>query len=192
MRRAGRMRRITLACGLWAVVGQMACGGEPKAEPTAPVSAAPSAAVVASAASEASATPPSAPAFETQNPMRPVIGGGPPAGGGFVPKSDTPEQFETTVGAEFSIVVDSNPSTGFSWKVVEPLDARVAFVSQDYAGGSPVGEAPMPGRGGKATLRFKAVAAGEAKVTLRYARPWEQPGTAGVEAPVRVYTVTVK
>jgi inhibitor of cysteine peptidase len=186
------MRRVTLASGLWALFGQLACGGEPKAEPTAPVSTAPTAAVVASTAPGASATPPSAPAFDTQNPMRPVIGGGPPAGGGYVPKSDTPEQLETTVGAEFTIVVDSNPSTGFSWKVVEPLDTHVAFVSQSYEGGSAVGEAPLPGRGGKATLRFKAVTAGEAKVTLRYARPWEQPGTAGVEAPVRVFTVMVK
>jgi predicted secreted protein len=177
------MKRIVGACGLWAAFGTMACGGEPKAEPTAAVSAAPTAA--ASAA-------PSAPALSTENPMRPVIGGGPPAGGGYLPASDTPDRFATTVGEEFSIVVASNPSTGFSWKVVEPLDARVAFVAQSYEGAPPVGSTPMPGAGGKATLRFKAVSTGEASVTIRYARPWEQPGTAGVEAPTRTYVVEVK
>jgi predicted secreted protein len=92
------------------------------------------------------------------------------------------------------VVLEANASTGFTWRVVEPLDPRLAFVDQAYAGAAPMGPGGLPivGAPGQATLRFKAVAAGEVKLVLRYARPWEQPGAPGVEGMERTFTVVVQ
>jgi inhibitor of cysteine peptidase len=79
------------------------------------------------------------------------------------------------VGHEFIIELDSNPSTGFSWQ------ASYDTTRLELVGGEPTYEADetgegIVGAGGTEFFRFKALKAGEAQITLTYARPWEGGG----------------
>lgn len=82
-----------------------------------------------------------------------------------------PEKLTATAGSNFTLSLPANATTGFSWKVVEPLDPHLNLVEQTYE--TEPGE-PMPGRGGTAKLVFQAVTSGVATLTLVYVRPWEQ------------------
>jgi predicted secreted protein len=161
----------------FAASGGAACGSQQSQSPEA-----------AAAAPSVESAPP------TLNPMRPQLGGGPALGGATEPKAATPERLMVKAGETFEVVLDANASTGFAWRVVEPLDARLAFTEQVYAGAAPItpGGLPLVGAPGKATLRFKAVTVGEATLVLRYARPWEPPGAPGVEGFERTFTVVVQ
>ncbi len=101
--------------------------------------------------------------------------------------SDPSKQLEAAVGNEFKIIIDSNPSTGYHWELVNELDkSSVEFVAKDYRGS---GEDTMPGSGGVDVWMFKAVAAGETHITLGYYSPSNDP----VEPQQTVtFTVTVK
>jgi inhibitor of cysteine peptidase len=100
--------------------------------------------------------------------------------------SDPAKNLEATAGNEFKIIIDSNPTTGYHWEIVGELDANVIeFISNDFRGSEPV----MPGSGGVDVWVFKAVAAGETKITLGYYPPSNDP----VEPQQKVtFTVTVK
>lgn len=100
--------------------------------------------------------------------------------------SDPARQLEAAAGNEFKIIIDSNPSTGYHWELVDELDDDIVeFVSREYRGG----EEAMPGSGGVDVWIFKAVAAGETHITLGYYPPSNDP----VEPQQTViFTVIVK
>jgi inhibitor of cysteine peptidase len=82
------------------------------------------------------------------------------------------ETVELSVGQEFTIALESNPSTGYGWEVLpmpEPVVKQVgeAEFKQDETSGRRVGV------GGTATFRFKAVEAGNGPLKLVYRRSWE-------------------
>jgi len=170
------------------VAALAACGGH-KSQPNEAAGATPSPETASGTAPSQETAAGAAPL--TLNPMRPQLGGGPALGGGGLARAVTPSTISVKVGEVFEVVLEANASTGFTWRVVDPLDVRLAFVDQAYTGPSPVGPggAPLVGAPGQATLRFKAVTAGEVKLNLRYARPWEQPGAPGVEGAERSFTV---
>lgn len=89
-------------------------------------------------------------------------------------------------GKEFSVTLNANITTGYTWEFkTEPDSKVVVLVDQRYEAppaSSRVGEA------GKQRFRFKAVAAGSAKLDLQYVRPWEDPRQAVQTA---VFTVTI-
>jgi predicted secreted protein len=87
-----------------------------------------------------------------------------PAAGGTRPAlTDPATPIEVTAGETFHIVVVSNPSTGYHWDIIDELDGNIVeFVSSGYTADEPV----MPGSGGVDVWTFKAVAAGEALITL--------------------------
>ena len=100
--------------------------------------------------------------------------------------SDPGKSIEVAAGNEFKIVIDSNPSTGYHWELVGELDETVLeFVSNDYRASEPV----MPGSGGRDVWVFKAVAAGEAAITLGYYPPSNDPVD---PAQTVTFTVIVK
>jgi inhibitor of cysteine peptidase len=71
-------------------------------------------------------------------------------------------------GEMFEIVVPSNSSTGYRWKIVPELDeAMVQFVDQEYVAEQPV----IPGSGGVDVWTFRAVSAGDTTVVLGYYPP---------------------
>ncbi len=100
--------------------------------------------------------------------------------------SDPAKILEAAAGSEFKIIIDSNPTTGYHWEIVDELDANVVeFVSKDFKGSEPV----IPGSGGVDVWTFKALNAGETLITLGYYPPSNDP----VEPQQTVtFTVTVK
>lgn len=100
--------------------------------------------------------------------------------------SDPAKNLEATVGNEFKILIESNPSTGYHWELVGDLDATVVeFVSNEYKGDEPA----IPGSGGVQVWTFKAVSAGEAQITLGYYPPSNEPTD---PQQIVTFAVTVK
>lgn len=100
--------------------------------------------------------------------------------------SEPGKSIEVAAGNEFKIVIDANPSTGYHWELIGDLDGAVLeFVSNDYRASEPV----MPGSGGKDVWTFKAIAAGEADITLGYYPPSNDPVD---PAQTVTFTVVVK
>ena len=103
-------------------------------------------------------------------------------------KPDDPQvKIDASVGKEFKVVLESNPSTGYHWEIVGKLDSNVVeFVNKEYKSAS---STPMPGGGGQDTFVFKAVGAGQTTITLGY----YPPSNAAVEPEkTETFTVTVK
>ncbi|MDD5668199.1 MAG: protease inhibitor I42 family protein [Actinomycetota bacterium] len=76
-------------------------------------------------------------------------------------------------GEEFAVVLASNPTTGYQWKLAEPLESEiVVLVKTEY-------EAPdteLLGAGGEEKWTFMAEGLGHTSITLSYVRPWEEGG----------------
>jgi len=75
------------------------------------------------------------------------------------------------VGEEFTITLDSNPTTGYSWKLPEKFsEGIIKLVNHEFQ----PPETQRKGAGGKEIWRFKAVTAGKTTITLDYVRLWEK------------------
>jgi inhibitor of cysteine peptidase len=89
------------------------------------------------------------------------------------PSFDNPDKLiEVTVGQEFRIVLEANPTTGFTWQLAAPLDESLVTLA-----GNTYDSTPTPGRtgvGGKQTWTFKSKRRGQTVIALQYARPWEK------------------
>jgi inhibitor of cysteine peptidase len=84
------------------------------------------------------------------------------------------EEIEVEAGVDFAIALVSNPSTGYSWRLAEPLDEEVvALVSSVFEEKSVEGGEEEAGAPGEELWTFSAVAAGETEIKLEYVRPWE-------------------
>jgi inhibitor of cysteine peptidase len=101
--------------------------------------------------------------------------------------SDPQQPIEVGAGEEFSIVLESNPTTGYHWAIVGELDSNVVgFVKNDYTSTS---DPNQVGGGGLDVWSFKAASAGQAQITLGYYPPSNEL----VEPQQKViFTVTVK
>lgn len=99
--------------------------------------------------------------------------------------TDPAAPIETRAGQEFTIVLRSNRTTGYSWMLADSLDARlVALVRDDYlADPAPAG---IAGSGGRERWTFRALTPGETVIQMKYARAWEQPSPGVETADVRV------
>jgi len=88
-------------------------------------------------------------------------------------------EFVVSVGDEFTIVLEANVTTGFSWQLEQPLDESIlAHVDDDYiAPGTDAVGAP-----GKQELTFRAVGNGSTRIDLWYIRPFDSPPDPGNEA----------
>lgn len=97
--------------------------------------------------------------------------------------SDPSRTIEVAVGESFSVLLDSNPTTGYSWQMIEqPADRAVALTVSGY-------EAPrtnLAGAPGRQRLTFRAESAGIEKLVFHYLRPWEKNTD-----PARTVTFTV-
>lgn len=86
-------------------------------------------------------------------------------------------------GQLFVIVLDSNPSTGYSWEVAE-IDEKIL---RQVGKSEFRQESGLLGAPGKQILRFEAVAAGYTTLKLIYHRPWEK----GVEPTRKIFIEAV-
>ena len=86
------------------------------------------------------------------------------------------------VGDTLEVSLESNPTTGYSWSVVQADPAIL------QSAGDPVFQpsSGLMGAGGTVTHRFTTVGAGETTLKLIYARLFEPKF-----APLKTYTVTV-
>jgi len=84
-------------------------------------------------------------------------------------EEDAGSTVELRVGDTMEVVLDGNPTTGFSWETVA-VDASV-LKQLGEPGFEPYTN--LIGSGGKFTFRFEAVASGQTLLRLVYHRPWE-------------------
>ncbi len=109
----------------------------------------------------------------------------PGAGGKEITRADNGKTVEVARGSEVKVVLESNPTTGYSWQVKE---VDTAILKQ-------VGEAQFKadssaiGAGGKETFTFNAASAGQTTLKMEYRRPWEKDVPAAESFAV---TVVVK
>jgi len=83
-------------------------------------------------------------------------------------ESPLADHITSHVGGTFEIVLDSNPTAGYSWQV-EYDETHLELVDQTFQASS-----DLIGAGGTETFVFEALRDGETKVTMVYKRPWEQ------------------
>ena len=97
---------------------------------------------------------------------------------------DNGKQITVQTGDIVTVTLVSNPTTGYSWQVMQ-IDNSI-FI-QD--GGPKYKESPgaegLVGAGGTETFRFKAIRAGETSLELGYMRPWESV------QPIETFTIKV-
>lgn len=87
--------------------------------------------------------------------------------------SDPNTPIDVKKGEDFVIALESNPSTGYLWELVEEPDSSIlAFESMRYV--QPVTEEGTVGAPGKELWRFDTLEAGSAKISFKYVRPWEK------------------
>jgi inhibitor of cysteine peptidase len=84
------------------------------------------------------------------------------------------------------LTLESNPTTGFRWEVVEKKDAVLQLVGEAEFKVASELDPPPPGTGDVEIFRFQAVEAGEAGLDLVYHRPCEE----GVE-PLETFSIQV-
>lgn len=85
-------------------------------------------------------------------------------------KKDNGTLVDLKAGETFTVSLEGNPTTGYSWEV-EGIDPAVIELSgePDYKSDS-----SLVGSGGMFKFTFKAVAAGASSLKLVYHRPWEE------------------
>ena len=82
-----------------------------------------------------------------------------------------PKNTKVKVGAIFSFPIASNPTTGYSWKLLNISDKKVIqSLGSKYA----APKTNLVGAGGKETWIFKAIKKGKSQIELGYLRPWEK------------------
>lgn len=84
--------------------------------------------------------------------------------------SDNGRQVELQKGQALVITLESNPTTGFMWEVVELEESILRQIGEAEF----QSESEAVGAGGTETFRFEAVKAGQMALKLVYHRPWEE------------------
>lgn len=96
------------------------------------------------------------------------------------------EIVEATVGEDFVISVETNPTTGYSWHLVDPLPPCVRFIGAVYEPYQT--DPPVIGGGGVEHWTFRAECEGTETITLELYPP--QPGAEPVDETT--YTVVIR
>jgi len=99
---------------------------------------------------------------------------------------DSGKTLEVRVGDSVKLVLETNPTTGFSWNKIEDVDKSILKLEKnDYRQNANPGR--MVGVGGNTTIVYRAIKAGSAKIDLVDMQPWEPDSEFKTE-----YSVTVK
>lgn len=81
-------------------------------------------------------------------------------------------EFEVDVGDEFTVTLESNVTTGYSWQLEQPLDdSLLTLVDDDYI----APETDTAGAPGEQQLTFRSVGGGNTTIELWYIRPFDNP-----------------
>ena len=91
----------------------------------------------------------------------------------WVTEDDAGTEIALKVGDSLIVALDSNPSTGFEWALVNISDPSVIQkVHNEYKGPEPT-SSPLVGQGGEELWTFSPLNSGTATINMMYARPWE-------------------
>ena len=106
------------------------------------------------------------------------------AKGANLTETDNGKQNTVKPGDVITLTLNSNPTTGYSWQVME-IDNAVLAQQGDPEYKQASGTEGLVGAGGTETFHFKASGAGSVTLKLGYMRPWESV------PPVDVFTIQV-
>lgn len=101
----------------------------------------------------------------------------------LTPLGASAEEWRMKVGQTRALALQSNPSTGYGWTLISPPGDMLVVRDRGYQPRKPV----LPGSPGTHLWSLTAQRPGEARVTFRYARPWET----GADATIRNLKVTI-
>ena len=86
--------------------------------------------------------------------------------------ADNGKQIIVKSGDVMTVTLVSNPTTGYSWQVMEIDNAILVQDGEPEYKQSSSAEG-LVGAGGTETFKFKAIGSGETMLELGYMRPWE-------------------
>ncbi len=101
-----------------------------------------------------------------------------------VTKADADKTVMVAPGQTLEVVLDANPSTGYTWTIASAPEFLKSEGEPTFASESASG---VVGAGGKQTLTFSVTAAGKGELSLNYVRPWET-----TTAPAETFKVDVE
>jgi inhibitor of cysteine peptidase len=88
--------------------------------------------------------------------------------GGVYTADDAGQTISASAGERFDLVLPSNPTTGYRWKMAQSPDGEVVrLYRNDYTSESP----GTIGGGGHETWTFRAVSPGSTALTMQYVAP---------------------
>ena len=94
------------------------------------------------------------------------------ANGTSITDADNGKQITVKSGDVITVTLASNPTTGYSWQVME-IDNAVLVQQGDPEYRQASGTEGLVGAGGTETFRFKGTGTGRTTLKLGYMRPWE-------------------
>jgi inhibitor of cysteine peptidase len=108
----------------------------------------------------------------------------------YADESNSGKELQMAPGNTLQVALDSNPTTGFKWELVQISDRAVLEKVSDIFEKPMVkqreGSPPIVGAGGKEFWTFKALKPGTAVISMEYSRPWE-----GGEKGINKFSLTV-
>ncbi|HYY67202.1 MAG TPA: protease inhibitor I42 family protein [Nitrososphaeraceae archaeon] len=78
------------------------------------------------------------------------------------------ETIHTSAGGDFTIKLESNPTTGYKW-IPNYDDSSLKLISDEF-----VSETTLMGSGGIQRLSFRALKPGATEIEVVQKRPWEK------------------
>ncbi|HVN95769.1 MAG TPA: protease inhibitor I42 family protein [Syntrophorhabdaceae bacterium] len=97
---------------------------------------------------------------------------------------DPKRAIQLKVGEAFSIVLDSNPATGYQWQLTAPPDDKIVrLVRSEYR----ASQTNLVGAGGEEIWTFSTVGPGQVTLAFKYMRPWEKDKEPERKALFKVY-----
>jgi inhibitor of cysteine peptidase len=98
-------------------------------------------------------------------------------------ESSSGQQIEIASNGVFTVTLESNQTTGYSWELKEIGDTSILQkTSNEYI----APDTNLVGAGGQEVWTFKALKAGETTLTMEYSQPWERGDKAN-----KTFSITV-
>jgi len=98
--------------------------------------------------------------------------------------ADNGQQINVKTGDVVTVTLASNPTTGYSWQVME-FDNSILIQDGEPDYKQSPGAEGLVGAGGTETFRFKVIGNGETTLSLGYMRPWESV------PPIQTFTINI-